>query len=606
MKKGKKIAIGIVAAAVVAGGVYFVTGGSRGAAQLPQVSVTKAATGDVEEIVDATGTVVSDEQKTFYSPVNAQVKKVSFADGDSVSKGTKLVEFELKDLERDNQKAELNVKSGEYDYKNSINKSNQADQKQKDAKSKVATLEQQVKDKQNYLASLKSQLSAVQSQAAADAQAAAQAQAAQAAAEAQAKADAQAQAEAENQRAYAEALNTYQTKTLPAYQKELGELNTAYIKAQGVYNQTDTAYQMAFAQWQADPSDENAQALDDAEAARSQAEINSQQAKEAYEDKKANQPKMPEYADYSNSQNSSRSDLFTDGTEGSGQDAADQGSGSAETVSTSVDTSGIENAIEQASSDLADLQSDLATQKSIAEADSTSLTKEEKEKMRVTNNLTELDAKSAKELVEEGKKGIEADFNGVISKAAVQQGATVTQGMELFTLQSTDKVSVDINVSKYDYAKVKEGQTADITIGDKKYTGKVTKISHLATTNEKGSTLISATVSIDDPDEDIFLGVDAKVKIYAEKAENVVTLPAGVVNIGKDGSFCYVLKDGVITKQDITTGISSEDAVEVTDGIKAGDEVIEDLGSLEEGMTAQAAPTDSSDGTADAKETANE
>ena len=606
MKKGKKIAIGIVAAAVVAGGVYSVTGGSRGAAQRPQVSVTKAATGDVEEIVDAAGTVVSDEQKTFYSPVNAQVKKVSFADGDSVSKGTKLVEFELKDLERDNQKAELNVKSGEYDYKNSINKSNQADQKQKDAKSKVATLEQQVKDKQNYLASLKSQLSAVQSQAAADAQAAAQAQAAQAAAEAQAKADAQAQAEAENQRAYAEALNTYQTKTLPAYQKELGELNTAYIKAQGVYNQTDTAYQMAFAQWQADPSDENAQALDDAEAARSQAEINSQQAKEAYEDKKANQPKMPEYADYSNSQNSSQSGLFTDGTEGSGQDAADQGSGSAETVSTSVDTSGIENAIEQASSDLADLQSDLATQKSIAEADSTSLTKEEKEKMRVTNNLTELDAKSAKELVEEGKKGIEADFNGIISKAAVQQGATVTQGMELFTLQSTDKVSVDINVSKYDYAKVKEGQTADITIGDKKYTGKVTKISHLATTNEKGSTLISATVSIDDPDEDIFLGVDAKVKIYAEKAENVVTLPAGVVNIGKDGSFCYVLKDGVITKQDITTGISSEDAVEVTDGIKTGDEVIEDLGSLEEGMTAQAAPADSSDGTADAEETANE
>lgn len=602
MKKGKKIAIGIVAAVVVAGGVYSVTGGSRGAAQLPQVSVTKAATGDVEEIVDATGTVVSDEQKTFYSPVNAQVKKVSFADGDSVSKGTKLVEFELKDLERDNQKAELNVKSGEYDYKNSINKSNQAEQKQKDAKSKVATLEQQVKDKQNYLASLKSQLSAVQSQAAADAQAAAQAQAA---AEAQAKADAQAQAEAENQRAYAEALNTYQTKTLPAYQKELGELNTAYIKAQGVYNQTDTAYQMAFAQWQADPSDENAQALDDAEAARSQAEINSQQAKEAYEDKKANQPKMPEYADYSNSQNSSQSDLFTDGTEGSGQDAADQGSGSAETVSTSVDTSGIENAIEQASSDLADLQSDLATQKSIAEADSTSLTKEEKEKMRVTNNLTELDAKSAKELVEEGKKGIEADFNGVISKAAVQQGATVTQGMELFTLQSTDKVSVDINVSKYDYAKVKEGQTADITIGDKKYIGKVIKISHLATTNEKGSTLISATVSIDQPDEDIFLGVDAKVKIYAEKAEDVVTLPAGVVNIGKAGSFCYVLKDGVITKQDITTGISSEDVVEVTDGIKAGDEVIEDLGSLEEGMAAEAVPADDN-GAADAGETANE
>ena len=118
----------------------------------------------------------------------------------------------------------------------------------------------------------------------------------------------------------------------------------------------------------------------------------------------------------------------------------------------SVDTSAIENAIEQATSDLADLQSDLASQKSIAEADSASLTEEEKEKLRVSNNLTELDAKSAKELVAEGKKGITADFNGVISKSAVQQGAAVTQGMELFTLQNTDKVSVDINVSKYDYA----------------------------------------------------------------------------------------------------------------------------------------------------------
>ena len=593
MKKGKKIVIGVAAVAVVAGGIYAASGSSRGEAQIPQVTVTKAETGDVEEIVDATGTVVSDEQKTFYSPVNAQIKSVSFAEGDTVSKGTKLVEFEVKDLERDNQKAELNVQSGQYDYENSLNKSNEAQQKQNDAKAKVSSLEQQVKDKQNYLASLRSQLASVQAQAAADAQAQAQA-------EAQAKADAQAAQEAENQRAYSEALTTYQNETLPQYQQELGQLNSEYVTAQ---NQADTSYQMAFAQWQAEQSDENAQALEDAETARSQAEIACQEAKEAYEDKKADQPKMPEYSDYSSG---GAGDFVTDGTSEESQDLTDQASADTSSTGSTVDTSGIESAIEQATSDLSDLQSDLATQKSIAEADSTSLTKEEKEKMRVSNNLTELDAKSAKELVEEGKKGISADFNGVISKSAVQEGAAVTQGMELFTMQNTDKVSVDINVSKYDYAKVKEGQTADITIGDKKYTGKVTKISHIATTNEKGSTLIAATVSIDKPDKDIFLGVDAKVKIYAEKAENVVTLPAGVVNIGKNGSFCYVLKDGVITKQDITTGISSEDSVEITDGIKAGDEVIEDLGSLEEGMTAEAAAADDSSAAAQTEETANE
>ena len=100
--------------------------------------------------------------------------------------------------------------------------------------------------------------------------------------------------------------------------------------------------------------------------------------------------------------------------------------------------------------------------------------------------------------------------------------------------------------------------------------------------------MISATVSILNPDEDIFLGVDAKVKIHAESAENVVTLPVEAVNIGKDGSFCYVLREGVITRQNVTTGLSSQDYVEIKEGLKEGDQVISDLGSLEEGMQAEA------------------
>lgn len=63
---------------------------------------------------------------------------------------------------------------------------------------------------------------------------------------------------------------------------------------------------------------------------------------------------------------------------------------------------------------------------------------------------------SAKELVESAKNGVTADFNGVISKVTVVEGSTVTQGTELFTLQNTDKVDVDVNISKYDYDKIQE------------------------------------------------------------------------------------------------------------------------------------------------------
>ena len=594
-KSKKKIIIGAAAVLVVAGGVTVAGQRNSKDTQIPQVPVVTAEMGEVEEIVDATGTVGSEEEKTYYSPVNAELKTVSFSQGDVIKKGTKLIEFNTEDLEKDNQKAELNLKSTKYDTKDTRNKSDKAEKKQKDAKKNVQELEKKIKDKKAYVASLKSQISAAtaaaqrEAAAQASAQAAAQAQAQQQ--EAQAKAQAEAKKQQEIQRKYQAALNTYKTETLPQYQQKLSELNSQYNQAQSTYNQADTAYQMAFATWHADPSDENIQALNAAETSRTQAQIAMQQAKQAYEDYKQQTPQMPDLADFT--QNSSGSlEEFTDGTEDdtSEEDTAsgDYAYSGSDSSAVTADTSALESALESASDELAELQSDLASEKAIAEADSTSLTKEEKEKLKVTDNLSELDAKSAKELVEEGKKGITAEFNGIVSKADIKQGAAVTQGMELFTIQNTDKASVDVTLSKYDYDTVKEGQSAEITLGDNTYQGTVTKMSHIAVQNEKGTPVISATISINDPDDDIFLGVDAKVKIHAASAKNVVTLPVEVVNIGKDGSFCYVIEDGLVTKRDITTGISSEDYVEVIDGIKEGEEVISDLGDYTEGMEVQA------------------
>lgn len=594
-KSKKKIIIGAAAVLVVAGGVTVAGQRNSKETQIPQVPVVTAEMGDVEEIVDATGTVGSEEEKTYYSPVNAELKTVSFSQGDVIKKGTKLIEFNTEDLEKDNQKAELNLKSTKYDTKDTRNKSDKAEKKQKDAKKNVQELEKKIKDKKAYVASLKSQISAAtaaaqrEAAAQASAQAAAQAQAQQQ--EAQAKAQAEAKKQQEIQRKYQAALNTYKTETLPQYQQKLSELNSQYNQAQSTYNQADTAYQMAFATWHADPSDENIQALNAAETSRTQAQIAMQQAKQAYEDYKQQTPQMPDLADFT--QNSSGFlEEFTDGTEDdtSEEDTAsgDYAYSGSDSSAVTADTSALESALESASDELAELQSDLASEKAIAEADSTSLTKEEKEKLKVTDNLSELDAKSAKELVEEGKKGITAEFNGIVSKADIKQGAAATQGMELFTIQNTDKASVDVTLSKYDYDTVKEGQSAEITLGDNTYQGTVTKMSHIAVQNEKGTPVISATVSINDPDDDIFLGVDAKVKIHAASAKNVVTLPVEVVNIGKDGSFCYVIEDGLVTKRDITTGISSEDYVEVIDGIKEGEEVISDLGDYTEGMEVQA------------------
>ena len=582
-KKSKKklvIGVGILAVAAVAGANIY---GSRNAAEnaVPQIEVVKAVRDNVQQTVETSGTVVSEEQKTYFSPVNAKVDVADVREGETVKAGTKLIEFDQKDLEREEKKAELNVKSGKLDMQNTLNKSAEAVQKQQNAQGNAASLKQQVAAQEDYIANIKARISQANTNA--------QVAAAQEEARKQADATAAQAARAEAvQKAYAAAQKKYQNETLPAYQTQLNTLADEMNQAQTTYNQTD--YQMAFQTWSSAQSDENAAALDVAESARNDAQIAYQNAKSAYEDYKTQKPAAP-------AMNDVNSEIISDGNEADSifSDSAETVTNNGSDTTVTADTSALEAELEKASNTLAELQSRLSSQQAVAESDPSAVTAEEKEKMEITNNLSELDQMSAQELVEAAKKGIKADFNGVITKVSVVEGATTALGTELFTLQNTDKINVNVNVSKYDYDKLKEGQSADITLAGKTYEGEVTSISHVATQNEKGASLISADVRIKNPDDDIFLGVDAKVTIHAEEADDVVVLPSEVVNIGKDGSFCYVIENGVITRRDITTGISSDDYVEVTEGIKEGDEVIRDLGSLEEGMQAEATLSESAD-----------
>lgn len=584
-KKSKKklvIGVGILAVAAVAGANIY---GSRNVAEnaVPQIEVVKAVRDNVQQTVETSGTVVSEEQKTYFSPVNAKVDVADVREGETVKAGTKLIEFDQKDLEREEKKAELNVKSGKLDMQNTLNKSAEAVQKQQNAQGNAASLKQQVAAQEDYIANIKARISQANMNA--------QVAAAQEEARKQADATAAQAARAEAvQKAYAAAQKKYQNETLPAYQTQLNTLADEMNQAQTTYNQTETDYQMAFQTWSSEQSDENAAALDVAESARNDAQIAYQNAKSAYEDYKTQKPAAP-------AMNDVNSGSVSDGNEADSifSDSAETVTNNGSDTTVTADTSALEAELEKAGNTLAELQSRLSSQQAVAESDPSAVTAEEKEKMEITNNLSELDQMSAQELVEAAKKGIKADFNGVITKVSIVEGATTALGAELFTLQNTDKINVNVNVSKYDYDKLKEGQSADITLAGKTYEGEVTSISHVATQNEKGASLISADVRIKNPDDDIFLGVDAKVTIHAEEADDVVVLPSEVVNIGKDGSFCYVIENGVITRRDITTGISSDDYVEVTAGIKEGDEVIRDLGSLEEGMQAEAALYESAD-----------
>lgn len=84
---------------------------------------------------------------------------------------------------------------------------------------------------------------------------------------------------------------------------------------------------------------------------------------------------------------------------------------------------------------------------------------------------------------------------------------------------------------------------------------------------------------------DLYLGVDARVMVEGNKAENVVMIPIEAINIGKDGSFVYVVTDGMVQKRMVTAGISSDEYTEIKKGLEVGEQVIISVDAgIEEGM----------------------
>ena len=185
-----------------------------------------------------------------------------------------------------------------------------------------------------------------------------------------------------------------------------------------------------------------------------------------------------------------------------------------------------------------------------------------------------LESEDAQKKYEKALNGFTAGFNGVVSELSIEEGAPVQEGTKCLVLESIDNVCVEFQASKYALETLAIGQPAEITISGKEYTGSVTKINHIAEENSSGTATVAARVHIDNPDENIYLGLDAKLKILTASEKGVLQAPVEAVNMDSQGAFCYLIENGVLVKKYVTIGISSEAYIQILDGLSQGQEIV--------------------------------
>mgnify|MGYP002860506296 CR=1 FL=1 len=235
--------------------------------------------------------------------------------------------------------------------------------------------------------------------------------------------------------------------------------------------------------------------------------------------------------------------------------------------------------------ELADKQSKLAEQQSIVSANKdVKVSESTKAQISASKELSDITINDAQESLDEGEAGITAEKDGVVSSIGAVKGSYASETQTLFTIIDGDKLGVQFTISKDDLGAIQPGQKARIVIGSRQYEGKVDYISRVAS-SETGLTGTSSSggsiqgkITIDNPDENLFIGVSAKVYVFVGKSESTFGVPYEALNTDINGDYVYVVdKDNKIQRKDVTIGIYSDEYYEITEGIEEGDRVIREV-----------------------------
>ncbi len=156
--------------------------------------------------------------------------------------------------------------------------------------------------------------------------------------------------------------------------------------------------------------------------------------------------------------------------------------------------------------------------------------------------------------------------------------ATATGGTPVLTIANLTNYTVKLAINEVDVPKVKNGQSAQLTLDafpGKKFKGKVTHVDLLGT-NTSGVITYNIIVEITNPEDSIRPAMTANVDIEVDKAYNVLTVLNSAIKPYQGKKAVQVIDPQTKTAKyiPVEVGIKSPERTEIKSGILEGTQVI--------------------------------
>ena len=170
---------------------------------------------------------------------------------------------------------------------------------------------------------------------------------------------------------------------------------------------------------------------------------------------------------------------------------------------------------------------------------------------------------------------------GRIISLVTNIGTTVSQAMPVAKISNTEEMEIKINVPERFISRVKEGQRVELTFDA--YPGEVfgAKVSEVSPVLDNSSRTMLTKVRIVQRNNQIKIGMYARVKLITETRSNSIVLSSTAIVTREGKPYVFVLNQAAsedekptVHQQAVKLGLTIDDKTEIVEGLTAGQIVV--------------------------------
>lgn len=168
---------------------------------------------------------------------------------------------------------------------------------------------------------------------------------------------------------------------------------------------------------------------------------------------------------------------------------------------------------------------------------------------------------------------LRAPFDGVIGLRGLSEGAFVTTSTKIARLVKSVPIKIEFAVSERYASEVKAGFPITFSIdgGETVYNASVYAV-------DSKLDLITRTVLLraiyPNKNEELKTGRSASITLKLSQIDNAISIPTEALIPEMEGERVFIYKAGKASSVKVTTGLRTESAIQITDGLKFGDTLL--------------------------------